>query len=96
MDSRDYILSNWTAARLRLLHKEGIVGCSTEGHVSHILSSRVSSRPMGWSITGISKMAELIAYHKNGGNMLELVRYQKQVSLQSKKQAYFQAQIWVL
>lgn len=136
-DSRDYILSNWTAARLRLLHKEGIVGCSTEGHVSHILSGRVSSRPMGWSITGISKMAELIAYHKNGGNMLELVRYQKEVkqlpmaagaeydvlsagdilesetnrhgelgkyvesithhmSLESKKQAYFQAHIWGL
>lgn len=136
-DSRDYILSNWTAARLRLLHREGIVGCSTEGHVSHILSSRVSSRPMGWSITGISNMAELIAYHKNGGNMLKLVRYQKQVnqvpmaagaeydvlsagdilasetnrhgelgkyleiishhmSLQSKKQAFFQAQIWGL
>ena len=92
---------------------------------------------MGWSITGISKMAELIAYHKNGGNMLELVRYQKQANqlpmaagaeydvlsvgeilasetnrhgelgkyletishhlpLQSKKQAYFQAQIWGL
>lgn len=136
-DSRDYILSNWTAARLRLLHKEGIVGCSTEGHVSHILSSRVSSRPMGWSITGISKMAELIAYYKNGGNMLELVRHQKEVkqlpmavgaeydvlsagdileseinrhgelgkyvesithhmSLESKKQAYFQAHIWGL
>lgn len=136
-DSRDYILSNWTAARLRLLHKEGIVGCSTEGHVSHILSSRVSSRPMGWSITGISNMAELIAYHKNGGNMLKLVRYQKQanqvpkaagaeydvlsagdilasetnrhgelgkyldiithhMSLQSKKQAFFQVQIWGL
>lgn len=136
-DSRDYILSNWTAARLRLLHKEGIVGCSTEGHVSHILSSRVSSQPMGWSITGISNMAELIAYHKNGGNMLKLVRYQKQanqvpkaagaeydvlsagdilasetnrhgelgkyldiithhMSLQSKKQAFFQVQIWGL
>lgn len=134
-ESRDYILSNWTAARLRLLHREGIVGCSAEGHVSHILSSRVSSRPMGWSITGISRMAELIAYYKNGGSMLELARYQKQAkqlpmaagaeydvlsagdileseknrhgelgkyvesishhtSLQSKKRAYFQAQIW--
>lgn len=77
-DNREYILSNWTAAKLRLNHKEGIKGCSAEGHVSHILSSRMSSRPMGWSIKGMSKMAELRAYYYNGGDMLELVRYQKE------------------
>lgn len=77
-DNREYILSNWTAAKLRLDHKDGIQGCSAEGHVSHILSSRMSSRPMGWSIKGMSKMAELRAYYYNGGDMLELVRYQKE------------------
>ena len=77
--SRDYILSNWMAARLRLNRKEGVVGCSAEGHVSHVLSSRMSSRPLGWSIVGIEKMAELRAYHYNKGDMLELVRYQKTV-----------------
>lgn len=76
--SRDYILSNWIAARKRLQRSEGIKGCSAEGHVSHVLSSRMSSRPMGWSIKGMSKMAELRAYYYNGGNMLELVRYQKE------------------
>lgn len=75
--SRDYILENWGAARLRLLHKEGVIGSSTEGHVSHVLSSRMSSRPMGWSRTGAGKMAQLRAYYYNGGDMLELVRYQK-------------------
>lgn len=77
-DNREYILSNWTAAKLRLNHKDGVKGCSAEGHVSHILSSRMSSRPMGWSIKGMSKMAELRAYYYNGGDMLELVRYQKE------------------
>lgn len=76
--SKEYILSNWTAAKLRLRHKEGVVGSSTEGHISHGLSSRMSSRPMGWSIVGATKMAELRAYYLNGGNMLELVRYQKE------------------
>ena len=75
--SQDYILENWGAARLRLSHKDGVIGSSTEGHVSHVLSSRMSSRPMGWSRTGAAKMAELRAYYYNGGNMLELVRYQK-------------------
>lgn len=77
-ESRDYILSNWSAVRLRLLHKEGVIGSSTEGHVSHVLSSRMSSRPMGWSRKGAAKMAQLRAYYYNGGDMLELVRYQKQ------------------
>ena len=60
-------------------------GSSTESHISHILSFRMSSRPMGWSRQGAGKMAELRAYYYNGGDMLELGRYQKKV--------YFQAQI---
>lgn len=75
---REYILTNWTAAKLRLGHKNGIRGGSAEGHVSYILSSRMSSRPMGWSVKGMGKMAELRAYYYNKGNMLELVRYQKE------------------
>ena len=31
---------------------------------------------MGWSIKGATKMAKLRAYALNGGDMLELVRYQ--------------------
>ena len=73
----EYILLNWTAAKLRLRHQEGVKESSTEGHVSHVLSNRMSSRPMGWSIQGATKMAKLRAYELNGGDMLELVRYQK-------------------
>ena len=76
-EAKDYILSNWSAAKIRLKHKEGVKGSSTEGHVSHVLSSRMSSRPMGWSVEGATKMAQLRAYYLNGGDMLELVRYQE-------------------
>ena len=75
---KEYILSNWMASRLRLRHQEGVKGCSAEGHVSHVLSSRMSSRPMGWSEKGAGKMVQLRAYYLNGGDMLELVRYQKE------------------
>jgi hypothetical protein len=75
-EARAYILSNWTAAKLRLRHTSGIVGSSTEGHVSHVLSDRMSSRPMGWSVKGAEKMSRLRAYYLNGGDMLELVRFQ--------------------
>ena len=76
--SGEYIMSNWTAAKLRLKKTEGKVGSSTEGHVSHILASRMSTVAMGWSLKGADKMAQLRAYHLNGGDMLSLVRYQKQ------------------
>ena len=76
-DAKEYILSNWTAAKQRLRHEKGVKGSSTEGHVSHVFSSRMSSRPMGWSINGATKMAKLRAYELNDGDMLKLVRYQK-------------------
>src|SRR5699024_11038465 len=64
-EAAKYIHSNWTAARLRQRHKEGVVESSTEGHVRHVLASRMSSRPMGWSICGAEKMARLRAYLLN-------------------------------
>ena len=46
--------------------------------MSHVLSSRMSSRPMGWSKLGATQMAKLRAYYLNGGDMLELARYQEE------------------
>ncbi|MGN0332553.1 MAG: hypothetical protein ACI4D9_05975 [Lachnospiraceae bacterium] len=37
--SRDYILENWGATWLRLIHKDEVIGSSTERHVNHVLSS---------------------------------------------------------
>lgn len=75
---RSYILNNWTPAKVRLQRRSGVLGSSTEGHVSHVLASRMSSRPMGWSKVGANQMARLRAYYWNKGNMLELARYQKE------------------
>lgn len=76
-ESRDYILNNWMSARVRLKQEEGVIGSSTEGHVYHVLSRRMSTQAMGWSVVGASKMCQLRAYYLNSGDMLELVRYQK-------------------
>lgn len=48
--------------------------CSAEGHVSHVLSARMSSRPMGWSIAGAERIANLRAFMYNGGDFLSLVQ----------------------
>ena len=76
--SAEYILDNWSAIKTRLTVRR-IPGCSTEGHVSHVLSKRMSMTPMGWSRIGADKMARLCAYAWNQKDMLELVRYQKTV-----------------
>ena len=75
-----YIFNNYD--EIHLLAEETLYsGCSAEGHVSHMLSSRMSSRPMGWSAHGAEKIAALRAYKKNNGDMLALVsKKQKQES----------------
>lgn len=76
--SKAYILGNWSGIMSSMTGEDKDVGCSAEGHVSHIYSDRMSSRPLGWCRTGVDKMARLRIYRQNRGNMLELVRYQKQ------------------
>ena len=67
-----YFLNNFASICLRMIKNEEILGCSAEGHVSHILSNRLSSRPMGWSIKGCDNISKLIAYYHNGGSIKEL------------------------
>ncbi len=74
----EYIKNNWQGIRRRVKNEEGITGSSTESHISHVLSSRLSSRLKGWCMEGCDKMSQLRIYWKNGGSMLELVRYQKE------------------
>jgi hypothetical protein len=76
-DAGEYFLANWTAAKNRFADRKHVKGCSAEGHVSHVLSSRMSSRPMGSSKLGATQMGKLRVYYLNGGDMLELARYQE-------------------
>jgi hypothetical protein len=76
--AKNYILGNWTGIMESIKAKDKSLQCSAEGHVSHIYADRMSSRPLGWSRTGADKMSRLRIYRQNKGNMLELVRYQKQ------------------
>lgn len=63
-------------------------GCSAEGHVSHVLSARLSSRPMAWSKAGAQKMAELRAFYFNGGNFSALVRAKEEGAEESKRYSF--------
>ena len=57
----DYLLENYEAIRICKTDPEAIRGGSTEPHVSHILSARLSSRPMAWSKKTLERFVPILA-----------------------------------
>ena len=75
-NAKRYIKGVWDTLKY---HKEAdYIGCSAEGHVSHILSARLSSRPMGWSKEGVDCMARLRVFRENGGNIYQQILKKKE------------------
>ena len=64
LSTATYIKNNWKSIQNGVVNPQ--VGCSAEGHVSHILSARLSSRPMAWSRQGAESMASIRAVRANG------------------------------
>ena len=69
IDTAKYIRNNWDGIEAQIKHPE--VGCSAEGHVSHVLSARMSSRPMAWSSAGAESMTQVRAVRANGESVKE-------------------------
>ena len=70
--------NNWQSI-MRTLHDKHVYGCSAEGHVSHMLSDRLSSRPRAWSKVGADRISKLRCYEKNHGSekIIDLVKYSR-------------------
>ncbi len=83
-EARRYILGNW--AGIMRQYEADYVGCSAEGHVSHILSSRLSSRPLGWSKVGVDQMSRLRVFVANGGNIYDIFMEKKKAIANEAKQ----------
>ena len=66
-----YIKNQWDYARASLLRPD--IRSSTEAHVSHILSTRLSSRPLGWSKKGAETIAKLRVLSDNNESIQEFV-----------------------
>lgn len=80
---RTYVIGNWEAIQRQYL--EDYIGCSAEGHVSHVLSDRLSSRPMGWSMDGADQMASLRVFKFNGGNVYEYITKKRKAEEKSAR-----------
>ena len=87
-ESVGYLAKNWKGIRMRIKREEGVMGSSTESHISHVLSARMSSRPMGWSKEGAGKLSELRIYWKNGRKVEELLRAEKEEERKEEDRVY--------
>lgn len=86
--TKTYIRNHWEAIIMPNSDKRARMGCSAEGQVSHLLSSRLSSRPLGWSARGANQISKLRAYAANGGKVYDLLKYREE-----KKQREIQEEI---
>jgi hypothetical protein len=78
-EARRYILGNWRGIMRQ--YDADYIGCSAEGHISHILSSRLSSRLLGWCKTGVDQMARLRVFAENGGQVYDLLMKRKKAAM---------------
>ncbi len=83
-EARKYILGNWRGIMRQ--YEADYAGCSAEGHVSHILSSRLSSRPLGWSKIGVDQMARLRVFVTNGGNVYDIFMQKKKSAVNEARE----------
>lgn len=56
-----YLLNNFDAIHVYHTDPEASNGGATEPHISHVLSSRLSSRPMGWSPKTLKHFVPILA-----------------------------------
>lgn len=78
LKAKTYILNHWDAIIIKNNEEHARMGCSAEGQISHILSSRLSRHPLGWSKVGVDKMTRLRVYKANGGQIIDLFKYKKE------------------
>jgi hypothetical protein len=62
-----FLLFHWDAVQNR--NDPDSIGSCSEALISHVLSERFSRSPMGWSKAGLSKMAMIRVFVKNGGRV---------------------------
>lgn len=72
-----------------LNHKEGISnlykyqkelhGCSAEGHISHLYSARLSSRPLGWKTINVDNVSRLRLVKADKKEIKEIIHNKRKV-----------------
>lgn len=75
----NYILNNQSSISNYYKYHKLLHGCSAEGHVSHIYSDRMSSRPMGWKRENINNMSKLRLLREDNISVKAILEKQEKV-----------------
>ncbi|KRM62064.1 hypothetical protein FC74_GL002869 [Lacticaseibacillus paracasei subsp. paracasei ATCC 25302 = DSM 5622 = JCM 8130] len=92
--ARTRIRSNWSSIKANT--DSSFHGCSAEGHISHVLSERFSSRPMGWSQAGTDSLSQTRVFVMQNGHVLEKLNMVNQKIQKTKRKIRVDDRISVL
>ena len=74
-----YILNNKEGISNLYKNQKELHGCSAEGHISHLYSSRLSSRPMGWKVVNVDNVSRLRLLKADNREIKEIVENKRKV-----------------
>ena len=74
-----YILNNKEGINNLYKYQKEIHGCSAEGHVSHLYSARLSSRPLGWKEINVNNISKLRLLKADNKDIKEIVHNKRKV-----------------
>lgn len=79
-----YILNNKEGISNLYKYEKELHGCSAEGHVSHLYSARLSSRPLGWKVINVNNISKLRLLKADNKDIKEVVHNKRKV-IESKE-----------
>ena len=74
-----YILNNKEGISNLYKYQSQLHGCSAEGHVSHLYSARLSSRPLGWKTINVNNVSKLRLIKADNKEIKEIVHNKRKV-----------------
>ena len=74
-----YILNNREGIKNLYKYQKELHGCSAEGHVSHLYSARLSSRPLGWKVINVNNISKLRLLKADNKDIKEVVHNKRKV-----------------
>ncbi len=74
-----YILNNKEGITNLYKYQKELHGCSAEGHISHLYSARLSSRPLGWKTINVDNVSRLRLLRADNREIKEVVHNKRKV-----------------
>lgn len=75
----NYILNNKEGISNLYKYQKELHGCSAEGHISHLYSARLSSRPLGWKTINVDNVSRLRLVKADKREISEIVHNKRNV-----------------